>query len=145
MRFRQVFGVLVLGLCCAWPALSQDKSPVPSRVIAVAQKDKAEKSDKKPSPRLPNNYGKLELSEAQKDQVYAAQAKFNGQIDALEEQIKALKDKRDEEIEKVLTPAQKQKLKTLQTESKKKKDDKKEEPPNKEKDDEEKPKAAAKK
>lgn len=124
MQFRHMIPVIVLGLCCAWPALSQDKNSGPNRAIAAAQKEKAVKAEKKPSPRLPNNYGKLDLSDAQKDQIYTAQAKYNGQIDALEEQIKSLKEKRDDEIEAVLTAAQKQKLKALQSETKRKKDDK---------------------
>lgn len=142
MQFRHVIATSVLGVCCAWPVWSQDAKSVqktdPGRVLAIAQVEKAAKPEKTPSPRLPNNFGKLELSDAQKDQIYAAQARYNGQIDVLEEQIKSLKEKRDAEIEKVLSLAQKQKLKALQTEPKKKKDDKAE------KEAPEKPKAAAK-
>ncbi len=142
MQFRHVIATSVLGVCCAWPVWSQDAKSAqktdPGRALVIAQIEKVAKPEKTPSPRLPNNFGKLELSDAQKDQIYAAQARYNGQIDVLEEQIKSLKEKRDAEIEKVLSLAQKQKLKTLQTEPKKKKDDKAE------KEAPEKPKAAAK-
>jgi Spy/CpxP family protein refolding chaperone len=125
MQLRHALAVLALGICCAWPALSQDTGKNSRPGLAVAQKEKGTAAtEKKPVRRLPNYYGKLDLTDAQKETIYTLQAKYGGQIDALEDQIKMLKDKRDAEIEAVLTDVQKQKLKTLQADAKKKKDDK---------------------
>ncbi|MBA4031211.1 MAG: hypothetical protein C0478_10035 [Planctomyces sp.] len=104
-----------------------------TRVMLVAQADgakkamtpKAETTDKattkEDSPRLPNNYGKLELSGEQKDQVYAIQKKYEAQIESLEKQLKELKAKRDAELSGVLSASQKTKLKEIQATPKTKK------------------------
>ncbi len=83
-----------------------------------SKKDDAEKKDRK---RLPNNYGKLGLSDAQKTKVYDAQAKYDDEIDKLEQQIVALKAKQDAECEAVLTAEQKSRLDELNQEAKAKK------------------------
>lgn len=77
-------------------------------------KSKAKAAAEKVTGRLPNNYAKLGISEAQRKSIYGIQAKYNEQIDALTKQIEDLRGKRDAEIEAVLTPEQKEKLKALQ-------------------------------
>lgn len=89
---------------------------------AMTPKAEAKASeDNEDSPRLPNNYGKLELSGEQKDQVYAIQKKFEAEIESLEKQLAALKAKREAELLNVLTAAQKEKLKSIQATPKTKK------------------------
>jgi hypothetical protein len=120
MKLRHLLVVTSLGVYSLSPAFSQDAPVLKGK--AIAQKEK--KADvKKPAPRLPNNFGKLSLSAAQKDEIYTILAKHNGQIDALEEQIKQLKDKRDAEVNDVLSAEQKGKLKTLLADAQKKKTD----------------------
>lgn len=106
-----------------------------TRVMLVAQVDGAKKAmtpkteaatskaagSEEDSPRLPNNYGKLELSGEQKDQVYAIQKKYEAQIESLEKQLKELKAKRDAELSGVLSASQKTKLKEIQATPKTKK------------------------
>lgn len=116
MKLRHLLAVILLGSCFVLPAFAVPKA----KPVMVAQKEKKE-DVKKSSPRLPNNFGKLGLNPAQKNQIYTIQALHNGQVDALEEQIKQLKQKRDAEILEVLSPAQKEKLDTLLADAKKKK------------------------
>ena len=106
----------VLLTCCSIVGLSQD-SAKPTTKGAAAEKKSEEK---KPTNRLPSNYGKLGLTDAQKDKVYAIQEKYDAQLDALEEQIKSLKAKRGSETEAVLSVEQKKILKDLTDEAKEK-------------------------
>lgn len=83
----------------------------------TGKKDAAEKA----TGRLPNNYGRLGLSDAQRQKIYGIQAKYQEQIEALTKQLEELRQKRDTEIEAVLTAEQKTKLQELQAETAKKK------------------------
>ena len=74
---------------------------------------------KKAAGRLPAQYGKLGLSDAQRQKIYGLQADYGKQIDELEKQINSLKQKENSEIEAVLTPDQKSKLDELLAEAKK--------------------------
>ncbi|MBW3542592.1 MAG: hypothetical protein KY476_20200 [Planctomycetes bacterium] len=74
---------------------------------------------KKPRGRLPNYYGQLGISQQQRTEIYAVQALYSEEIDALEKQLAELKEKRDAEVEAVLTAEQKAKLAEI-IESKKK-------------------------
>lgn len=60
--------------------------------------------------RLPAHYGEI-VTESQRQEIYGLQEKYDKQISALEDQLEALKKKRDAEIEKVLNAEQKAKLK----------------------------------
>jgi hypothetical protein len=62
---------------------------------------------------LPANWGKLGLSDEQKQKVYKAQADHKTKIAALEKQIKELKEEEKTAMEAVLTPAQKARLKEI--------------------------------
>jgi len=70
---------------------------------------KEKKQRAKPKGRLPNYYKDV-VTEDQKKEIYAIQAKYRDQQKALAAQIKALKDKLNEEIEAVLTAEQKGKI-----------------------------------
>ncbi len=65
---------------------------------------------------LPQNWNKLGLSDEQKQKIYAAQAEYGVKIDALQKQIKELQAKQREAMEKVLTDAQKTRLRELAAE-----------------------------
>ena len=108
--------VLVLLTCCSIVGWSQDSAKPTTKGAAAEKKT----DEKKPTNRLPSNYGKLGLTDAQKDKVYAIQEKYDAQLDALEEQIKSLKTKRSSETEAVLSPEQKKILKDLTDEAKEK-------------------------
>jgi Spy/CpxP family protein refolding chaperone len=62
---------------------------------------------------LPSGWSKLGLSDDQKKQVYSLQAEYRTKIDALQLQIDELKKKERAELAKVLTPAQKARLKEI--------------------------------
>jgi len=71
--------------------------------------------------RLPDNYGKLELTDEQKTSVYDIQAKYMAEIAALQAQLDGLKAKQATEVKGVLTPGQIAKLAEIEAESAKKK------------------------
>lgn len=74
----------------------------------------AQEPTKKAAPRgrLPAHYKDL-VSPDQKEEIYAIQGKYNGEIADLEAKIEALKKQRDAEVERVLTPKQQERLKLL--------------------------------
>jgi Spy/CpxP family protein refolding chaperone len=62
---------------------------------------------------LPQNYGKLGLSDDQKQQVYRIQAKYKAELDQLEAKIQEVKNTRDKELKSVLTAEQKKRLEEI--------------------------------
>lgn len=64
---------------------------------------------------LPQNWGKIGLSDDQKQDIYKIQGKYNAEIDKLEAKIKELKGTRDKEMKGVLSPDQKKKLDDILT------------------------------
>lgn len=100
VRFLVVLSVCVMLLCGGY----------------LAAQDKKEPADPpKPKGMLPPNWGKLGLSETQKEQIYKIQADYKAKIADLEKQIADLKSKERAEMVKVLTPEQKKKLEELTT------------------------------
>lgn len=99
------------------------------------KKSDAKKPAAEAKGRLPNNYGRLGLSDEQRDKIYGIQGKYDRDIDKLEAQIADLKSKRDTEIAAILTPQQKTQLTEIMAASKKKDGDAK---PKEEKKDEKK-------
>jgi Spy/CpxP family protein refolding chaperone len=96
----------------ARPVRADDSPTV--RVVAQAGAAPTESAaPKKTINRLPNNYGKLDLTSSQKQKIYDAQNKYREQIEALEKQIADLTAKKNAEVEAVLTPEQKAKLADL--------------------------------
>ncbi|MER3416781.1 MAG: hypothetical protein C4297_11295 [Gemmataceae bacterium] len=63
--------------------------------------------------RLPPNFGKLGLSEEQRQQIYKIQDDFDRKIEELQAQIKKLRADRDKAIEAVLTDTQRKVLEEL--------------------------------
>jgi hypothetical protein len=70
-------------------------------------------SKRKSVRRLPSYYGQVGLSDVQREAIYRLQEAYAEQLDALEKQLETLKNRRDQEIENVLSPAQKQRLRQL--------------------------------
>ena len=62
---------------------------------------------------LPQNWGKLGLSDEQKQKVYKVQNDYDQKMATLEKQLKDLKAQEKGEMEKVLTDAQKARLKEI--------------------------------
>ena len=83
---------------------------------AVNQPGAAQSKDPSARPRprrLPSYYGQVGLSDPQRERIYRLQAAYADRIDELEKQLESLKAKRDQEIEAVLTPPQKERLRHL--------------------------------
>jgi Spy/CpxP family protein refolding chaperone len=107
MHYRRLaVALLVACVACGW-VWSQD-APKPGAKPTAAQE-----SPEKLTGRLPNYYGQVGLSEVQRQKIYALQAQYGDQIDALIRQVEELRQKRDKEVEDVLTAEQKTKLKAL--------------------------------
>jgi hypothetical protein len=64
---------------------------------------------------LPANFGKLGLTDVQKQDVYKIRSDYKGKISQLEAQIKKLKAEEKESLEKVLTPEQLKRLKEIRS------------------------------
>lgn len=62
---------------------------------------------------LPANWKMLGLSDEQKQQVYKVQANYRPKIEELEGQIRDLKAKEKKDLEALLTPAQKDRLREI--------------------------------
>jgi len=81
---------------------------------------KQKKTRKKPRGRLPNNYGKIGLSNEQKTEIYAVQAKYKAQLKELADKIAAIRSEQQKAIDSVLTEEQMKKLEEVLAASKKK-------------------------
>jgi hypothetical protein len=114
-----------LGLSCAVVVLGSllliAGSPQAQEKAAPAQPD-APKAQRAPARgRLPNYYRQV-VTPDQREKVYAIQGTYVEQIAALEKQIADLEAKRDAEIEALLTPEQKEKVKSLAEEARKRRE-----------------------
>lgn len=85
----------------------------------VAGQDTKKNEQKKDDPTvkakgfLPMNWGKIGLSDDQKQTIYKIQNKYGDEIDKLEAKIKELKSTRDKEMKAVLTAEQKKRLEDI--------------------------------
>ncbi len=89
-------------------------------VISMAQEPEA-KPRRKPRGVLPAYYSAV-ISPDQREKIYAIQQSYAEQLAKLEAELAALKDKRNGEVEAVLTPEQLQKVQALAAEAKAKRD-----------------------
>ena len=112
--------ILLLPQAYSQDAKKADPKAAPAKTDATPTKPEASPSAKKG--RLPSNYGKLELSDEQRDKIYGIQARHHGAIDKLEKQLEDLKGKRAAEFYAVLTKPQQTKLNELNSAAKKKDD-----------------------
>jgi hypothetical protein len=107
-------------------------------IIGDDKKIDDKKTDDKDTPTkvkgvLPAHFKKLGLSDDQTQKIYKIQANYNAKVDALAAQIKDLKTKEKQEVEDVLTDAQKARLKELRSGETKDKDPVKDKDPAKDK------------
>jgi hypothetical protein len=88
-------------------------------VLAVPQfiSAQAPQQEAKPRGRLPTHYGKLGISDVQRDKIYIIQAEFDAQIDELLTQLEDLRARRDRTVENVLTDGQKHRLHEIRSEA----------------------------
>ncbi len=86
------------------------KKEAPEPKEKDSSKDAPEKGDKG---QLPTYWKQLGLSDEQKAKVYKLNAKYAGEIDKLEAQIKEMKAKLAKERNEILDPAQKKKLEEI--------------------------------
>ena len=115
--FVVLFTGLALTICTADSLPAQKKETDSPK--ASAKETKA--TPKKSKGRLPNHYGKLELSPEQRDKIYKIQADYQPQIDSLKKQLDKLNKKRNTEYETILSASQKTNLEKLLTEAASKK------------------------
>jgi Spy/CpxP family protein refolding chaperone len=103
-----MFRVLIVGVLTAVLVAS-------GGITAQDAKKEVKRDDPAPKAKgfLPPNFGKLGLTDVQKQQVYDVQAKYNTEIDKLEAKIRELKAARDKEVKGVLTPEQKKRLEEI--------------------------------
>jgi hypothetical protein len=95
--------LVLIAICSPWAA-------------GYSADDKSDKApDTKMRGQLPQNWSKLGLSDKQKQDIYKVQNDFNTKMDALRKQLDDLKAAEKKELEKVLTPAQKERLKEILT------------------------------
>ena len=76
-----------------------------------AEEAPQEKTRKPPRGRVPNGYGKIGISEKQKEEIYTIQATYKSQVDDLLQQLEQLKTEEAEAVFNVLTEDQKVALK----------------------------------
>ncbi len=110
MRRCLLTGTIAIFACCSMMGLAQEAAK-PAAAKPAAAKTDAKAEAKKG--RLPANYGKLGLTEPQKVKIYGIQGTYDDQLDELQAKIDALKAKRDQEVEAVLTEDQRKILKNL--------------------------------
>ena len=87
--------------------------------VSLGQDAKEAKPSLKAKGRLPA-YFKDVVTPAQRDSIYKLQIQYNDQIRKLAEEMKALTEKRDAEIEALLSAEQKAKVEALRADAKKK-------------------------
>ncbi len=94
---------------------SGSKSSTNSNASAPPGKSDSAKDESKGkvTGRLPANYGRLGLSDDQKQQIYRIQAKYAAKLEELEKEIEKAKVQRIAECLKVLTKIQKERLEEL--------------------------------
>lgn len=91
--------VALVGLCTTW-AGGQEKA-------------KEKEASAKMRGQLPQNWGRLGLTDEQKQRVYKIQNEYGTKIDALQKQIEELRTKMREERDNVLTDAQRARLREI--------------------------------
>jgi hypothetical protein len=84
-------------------------------LVGQDKKDEPKKDDPpvKVKGTLPQNWKKLGLTDAQVQEVYKVQSKYNEEIAKLDAKIKELKAARDKEEKAILTPEQKKRLEEI--------------------------------
>ena len=93
-------------------------APKAANSADTATADAPAKTRAKPRGRLPVHYGKV-VDPTQKEKIYKIQKSYEPKIAELNVQLQALRDKRDAEIDAVLTAEQRQKVAQYRADAKK--------------------------
>lgn len=101
--FVVLFTTVSLAICSGDSLSAQQKES--GKTEASVKESKP--TTKKFKGRLPNHYGKLNLSDTQRDKIYKIQADYKSEIDSLKKQLAELNKKKNAEIVSVLEPSQK--------------------------------------
>lgn len=101
LRGMTLAGLLTVGILCTGLAFADDTKPA--------------KGDGKPAAKaaLPPHFRQLGLNDEQAEKVKSIHADFQTKIDELNKQLQQLRDKQHEEIAKVLSEQQKERLKQI--------------------------------
>ncbi len=99
--------LLALGIASSVPWCRA--SGQPPKKEAPATRPTEAKKRKGPRGRLPRYYAKVVTSK-QREEIYAIQARYQGEIARLQAEIDKLTEKRDEEVSAVLTDAQREEV-----------------------------------
>ena len=119
MNQRFASMIAVAGIALALGSQISVESTIGQEKAAEKEKAAPAKVVKKPRGRLPQYYGQVGISSKQRQEIYDVQAVYKKQIDELQKQIDALKEKQNAEVVAVLTPEQKKKLDELLAAAKK--------------------------
>lgn len=114
---RRCVVLLVLMMICAGQGWGEENTP--------AKKSAANNAEASATPRgqrLPNNYGKLGLTEEQKKKIYSIQANYKTRIQRLQQELEDLRNEEVLEIQSALTEAQKTSLQEILVEARKKRE-----------------------
>lgn len=116
-----VFCTIALSAMSTTPVLAQAQSKTKGAEPKVAEKaveKKAAAPAASESRRVPQYFGQVELTDEQREKIYALRAKYAAKQDQLEAELEELRATVLRESEAVLTPAQKTALAKLRTEAK---------------------------
>lgn len=103
-----VLGLALVAGAVSYDAVAQEKSK--STKSSASSKKQSDKAEASPFRRLPSGYGALKLTPEQKEKVYAVREEYGKEIEELQNQIAALREKMDKECEVILTADQKKEL-----------------------------------
>lgn len=120
MKFRATRMAWVCGLLMLTGTQVPGADPVKKAAEGTKKEVKAEAKEAPVKGRLPNHFGKLDLTDDQRQSIYKIQDKYDSEIDQLEAKLQELKNLRQKEIEGVLTKEQQSRLKLLKNEGTKK-------------------------
>ncbi|QDV51475.1 hypothetical protein [Gimesia fumaroli] len=104
-----LFTGIALTVCTADSVPAQKKEAGTPKTSAKDTKE-TKTTRKKSKGRVPPHYGKLNLTQEQKNKIYAIKAGYKTQIDSLKKQLEELNNKQKTDCETVLTPEQKANL-----------------------------------
>lgn len=102
---------LALTIFLVGVGISQDTKKDNKKTTPKTEEKKDEKKDVKLKGRLPNGWGKLGLTDQQKQRVYRLQAEYDTLIAELKSKLEKAKNDRQQALEGVLTAEQKKSLK----------------------------------
>lgn len=106
-----VFGLLIL---VGANLRGQDETEPAANTPSAAKPEAAEEERRGP---LPTYFGKIGVSDEQREKLYDVQEEYEARLEELRQQLKALVRERDAKLESLLTPGQKLRLKELREEA----------------------------